>query len=801
MDKRMTDENTQSQRRFWLVALGLAAITTAIYSGVLGHEFISFDDPEYVAQNPRVSQGLSLRSVGWAFTSIHACNWHPLTTLTHLLDCDLFELNPAGHHFSNLLLHVANTVLLFAALRRLTGAFWRSATVAALFAWHPLHIESVAWVSERKDVLCGLFWMLGMLLYADYARQPGRRRYLWLLACFAAGLLSKAMMVTFPCVLLLLDFWPLRRSRFGTAASMDEPPGLPPRSWKFLLLEKIPFFLLTAAASAVTFLIQHRAGATVSLEYLPMTRRLQNAVVACAEYLRKMIWPHDLAIFYPHPHVFPTIVLAGAIVLLAAVTVVAVWRWRRQSYLLVGWLWFLGMLFPVIGLVQVGNQSFADRYTYLPLIGIFVALTWGGAELVARWPVVRRPLVGAMAVLLAVCLALTLFQLRTWQDSITVFSHALAVTKDNFVARDNLGTALDNAGRTDEGIAHIKQAIQLAPQAVFPLNNLGWIYARQGKYEEARQLYEAALRIKPDFRQVYNNLGIMAAARERWDEAIQHYETYLRFDPDRADVHYRLGAVLVRLNRLEEAMQHFQTALKIQPEYAEVESQIGGVYHKLGQVDAAIERYARAVRLAPDFAHARVKLGLLLAQRMQLEDAKVQLIQAAQLEPTNDAAFYNLAGVYQAQGRLAEAAAAFSKVVQLKPADADARSRLGDIYAQTGQFGLALAQYQEALRLQPDAPRTLGGLAILRATTTNPEVRDLTEAVRLAERANDLAQRKDLSLLAILDRTYAEAGRFEDAIKVALEIQSLASAAGRPIFAEQAGRRLESYRAGRPHRE
>jgi tetratricopeptide (TPR) repeat protein len=793
----MKNDDPQTQRRFWLVALALAALTAAIYSAVLGHEFISFDDADYVTQNPRVFQGLSVRSVIWAFTGIHACNWHPLTTLTHLLDCQLFQLNPAGHHFTNLVLHTANTVLLFAALRRLTGAFWRSAIVAALFAWHPLHVESVAWVSERKDVLCGLFWMLGLLLYADYARQPSRRRYLWLLACFAAGLLSKPMMVTFPCVLLLLDFWPLRRFAFAAPAGADAASGPPPRSWKFLVVEKIPFFLLTAAASATTFLIQHLAGATVSLTYLPVLRRAANAVVAYATYLRKMIWPHDLAIFYPHRDHFPPALLAGAALLLLALTALALWRWRRQPYLLVGWLWFLGTLFPVIGLIQVGNQSLADRYTYLPLIGIFVALTWGGAELAARWPRCRPALAGAVGVLLAGCLALTHFQLQTWRDSIQLFSHALAVTKDNFVARDNLGTALNAVGRTDEAIKHIQQAIQLAPGAVFPLNNLGWIYAQQGKYEAARELYEAALRLKPDFRQVYNNLGLLAATQERWEEAIQHYETYLRFDPERADVHYRLGAVLVRVNRLEEALKHFELALKYQPEYAEVESQIGGVYHKLGQVDAAIEHYARAVRLAPTFAHARVKLGLLFAQRLRLEDARVQLTYATQLEPTNDAAFYNLAGVYQVQGRLAEAVAAFNKVLELKPTDADARSRLGDIYTQTGQFDLALAQYQEALRLRPDAPRTLNGLAYLRATAPQPPVRDAAEAVRLAERSTELTRRQDLEALTVLDQAYAAAGRFEEAIKVALELQQLAQSTGRPVFAEQAERRLEAYRAGR----
>lgn len=793
-------DNAQPNRHVRFIMLGLVLLTAAIYSGVIQHEFITFDDPDYVTQNPHVQNGLSWQGVGWAFTTGHASNWHPLTWLSHMLDWELFGDWAGGHHLTSLLLHLINTGLLFAALHRMTGSTWRSAAVAALFAWHPLHIESVAWVAERKDVLCAFFWMLGLLAYTSYARQPTWRRYVITLVCFAAGLLSKPMMVTFPCVLLLLDLWPLNRFRLIHSPPAEAEKLNPAPSWPRLLLEKLPFFLLTVGASLVTFRVQRGTGAVISLDLLPLTQRLQNAVVALAGYLRKTIWPHDLAVFYPHAHSFSVGLVAGALILLAAITVVAAMFWRRQAYLLVGWLWFLGTLFPVIGIVQVGAQGMADRYTYIPLIGVFIALVWGATSLVSRWPTVRMPLQSAAAVALAGCLVVTVLQVRTWQNSYRLFSHALSVTPDNFLSRDNLGTALDKLGRSEEAVENFKRSAQLEPRAPYSFNNLGWHYERAGDLAKAMEYYQTTLRIQPNFFLGHYNVARLLTTQGRLEEATQHYQECLRLDPHDPGVHYLLGAVLVQLNQADAALQHFKAALRNKPNYPEVESQIGSLYQKFGQNEAASQHYLRAISFNPNYVAPRVRLGLLLARHGQFAEAQAHLIRATQLEPTNDAAFYNLAGVYEAQALLPQAAAAFAKVVELRPTDVDARARLGLVLANTGAFETALTHLQAALRVQPDSAPALGGLALLRATNPQAVQRDVPEAIRLAERACELTRRMDPTLLAILDQVYAEAGRFAEAIQVAEAVRTLAGNAGQTNITAQATKRLEAYRAGKPYR-
>ncbi len=657
-------ESPPQRRSFRFVCLGLLLITAGLYGRMLQHDFITFDDPDYVTQNAQVQNGLSWRGVVWAFTTGHESNWHPLTWLSHQLDCQLFGVNPAGHHFTSLLLHLANTAFLFAALRRMTGHLWRSAIVAALFAWHPLHIESVAWVAERKDVLCGFFWMLGLWLYAGYARHPNWRSYIAVLGCFAAGLMAKPMMVTFPFVLLLLDYWPLRRiprPQTNVSAAID----FPVQPWRSLVLEKVPFLLLSAASSYLTVKVQNATGAVVALDKLPIGLRIENAIVSILIYLRRTIWPDDLAVFYPHPHGFPAAVLAGAGLALLAVTGVAVWLRRRQPSLLVGWLWFLGTLFPVIGLVQVGAQGMADRYTYIPLIGIFIAATWGAARLaeISHWPM---PILrGSAALALTSCVIATLFQLRYWQDPVTLFRRALAVTPDNFIARGNLGNALDNLGRYEEAAEHLLRSAELEPRVPAAFNNLGRHYERAGDLDKAAEFYQKTLRIQPDFLLGHYNLARMLAARGHWAEAEQHFEESLRQGPENASVHYLLGTVQLRQDKFDVAFTHLQAAL----------------------------------------------------------------------------------------------------------------------------------------RLKPNSPRVLGAVALLRARSSTQELRDLAEAVRLAEQANELTGRSDLELLAILDQVYAEAGRFADAIKLAQEIETFASNLRQKAVAGQAAKRLEFYRAGKPYRE
>ena len=522
------------------LCLLLTVMTLAVFLPVARHGYVNYDDSDYVTANRHVQSGLTWENVVWAFKSGHASNWHPLTWISHMLDAQLFGDKPGAQHLVNLGLHIADTLLLFLLLRRMTGALWRSFMVAALFAVHPLHVESVAWISERKDVLSAFFFLLTLGAYARYAecrmQRPNAGRtprtscftfhvsrftpvpaagwYLVALLLFTLGLMSKPMLVTLPFVLLLLDFWPLGRFH---PSSLTPRPSLP---WR-LLAEKAPFFLLAAASSVVTFIAQRKGGAVSTS--LSFGARLANAVISYVRYIGKMLWPRDLSILYPHPGHWPAWEVAASLVILVAICVAVVLLSRRRPYLPMGWLWFCGTLVPVIGLVQVGIQSMADRYTYLPLIGLFIMLVWGIADSIPPQP--WRG--GAMAVgggaLLVACALLTEQQVQFWRDSAALFGHAVQVTKDNYLAYNNLGFYLSGQGKTAEAMENYRMSLKINPAYEDALNNLGYALAGQKKYLEAVPLYEAALRIRPDQAEVHNNLGNALSEIGKIDEAIQHY--------------------------------------------------------------------------------------------------------------------------------------------------------------------------------------------------------------------------------------------------------------------------------------
>jgi protein O-mannosyl-transferase len=505
-------------RRERLIPLLLLVITAAIFWPVGRFKFINYDDPVYVAGNPGgqgvnpvyaavppgEEQGLNGTNLDWAFTAVVVSNWQPVTCLSHLLDVQLFGYNAGAHHLVNVLFHAVNVLLLFLLLRRLTGARWPSAVVAALFAWHPLHVESVAWVSERKDVLSTCFGLLTLLAYAGYARaksQPAGFRTLFLyylaaICLYALGLLSKPMLVTWPGVLLLLDFWPLRRI-----------PDLKPATLGPLILEKLPFFALSAAASLITYYVQHLSGAMEGMAHLTLGQRVGNALVAYARYLGKTVWPDRLAFFYPHPASWPPGQIAAATALLAILTFIAVRETRRRPYLLFGWLWFLGTLVPVIGLVQVGDQSMADRYTYLPLVGLFIALAWGVSEWTERRPALKRWGAGATFGALTACLLATRAQLDHWRDTETLTRHALQVASPNFLAHSVLGLDLIARGKTAEGIEELRAELALRPEEYQDRCLLADLLARQGNTREAIAQYRQVLRRQPDLPDTLNNLA------------------------------------------------------------------------------------------------------------------------------------------------------------------------------------------------------------------------------------------------------------------------------------------------------
>jgi Flp pilus assembly protein TadD len=548
----------------------LAIATLAVYAQAVGHGFVSYDDPDYVAGNPYVRAGLTRAGFFWALTTGHAGNWHPLTWLSHMLDCQLYGLRPGAHHLTSVLLHTANALLLFALLRGMSGALWPSAAVAAFFALHPLHVESVAWVAERKDVLSTLFWMLTLLAYGRYARRPGLRRYLLVLILLALGLMAKPMLVTLPLVMLLLDVWPLGRLPLAGAPEGTATPAVASArrdAWPpalRLVLEKVPFVALAAASSIVTFAIQLHGGAVAPVDTLPFKVRVANALVSYAAYLGKMIYPAGLVIFYPRVPLPAWQVAAAGLALMGGCLLV-IWLARRQPWLMVGWLWYLVTLLPVLGLVQVGDQAMADRYTYVPLIGPFIMLAWSAAEIARRWPAWRAVLAASVCVLLAGCAAATALQLRYWRSSMTLFEHAVEVIPDNYVAHFSLGNALAEQGRLDEALVHYYAALRVKPDLAKAHGNVGVILARQGKLAEAVAHYAEALRLNPDLPEAHNNLGAALADQGRIEEAIAHYERALRLRPDYADAHTNLGMALAAQGKIDLAIAHYSEALRLDP--------------------------------------------------------------------------------------------------------------------------------------------------------------------------------------------------------------------------------------------
>jgi len=540
-----------AERRTLPIAVLLALATLLAYWPVVQCGYLNLDDDLYVTANPAVWGGLTLAGARWALTATHAGLWHPLTWLSHMLDVQLYGSNPAGHHATNLLLHVANVVLLLLVLVRTTGALWPSAAVAALFALHPLRVESVAWVAERKDLLSGLFGLTTIWAYARYAERPHAGRYALVALSLALGLMAKPMLVTLPLVLLLLDRWPLRR---GTSLR--------------LVVEKMPLLALAAAAGIMEMVAAQRAGAVGHLARFPLEARLANALVSYARYLGKTLWPSGLAVFYPYPSAWPAPQLAGAAGLLMAVTLLAIVQMRRRPYLLVGWLWFLGMLFPVSGVVQAGSQAMADRFTYLPLIGLFVMAAWGGQDLLARWPV-RPPVLAACAVALLLALGCTTWrQVGYWHDSTRLFTHALEVTSANWLAHNNLGDALAREGKLEEATRHIAESIRLEPSNPDAHYNLGVVLHRQGRPAEAIAHYREALRLAPDYPNAHNNLGVALLDGGEVEQAIGELQQAFLMHQD-AGTHFNLGLALAKQGRTDEAIEHYREAVHLKPDFGE----------------------------------------------------------------------------------------------------------------------------------------------------------------------------------------------------------------------------------------
>ncbi len=615
-----------------LVSLVLAAIALFIYAPVRHYGFLSYDDSVYVSENPQVIRGLTGQGILWAFTSGHASNWHPVTWLSHMLDVQMHGMNAGRHHFTNLLLHIANALLLFGILHRTTGAWRRSAMVALLFAAHPLHVESVAWIAERKDVLSTLFWMLTMHAYVTYVKKPNIGLYLAVVAVFALGLMSKPMLVTLPLVLLLFDVWPLNRIRFEAGQL---------RIWLSMLREKMPLFVLTAISSAVTILVQSRGGAVQSFEAATLHHRAANALVSYVAYIGQMLWPKNLAGFYPFKPL-PLLLVAASALGLITVSVVAIRFSKSRSFLFTGWLWYVITLVPVIGLIQVGGQARADRYTYIPLIGIFIIGAWGIPLALERWKHRAVALQAAACILVCALAAGARNQVRHWESDRALWEHTVRVTPDNYFARTNLGFAFIDSGDLNAGVEQYTEALRINPNSAETHNALGTAMLKLGQLDAAMEQFEIALHIKPGFADAHSNRGIILARLGNIDEAFSEFRKALEISPKNPDIQYNFGFALANQGRLDEAMSYFRKAIGIKPDYAAAYFQMGNAFAAKEMLSEAAVEYTKALQLMPEYEDAHNNLGVILERQNRTDEAAAHFKEALRINPNSIRAKENL---------------------------------------------------------------------------------------------------------------------------------------------------------------
>jgi len=700
---------------FLLVCLLLAGVTTLSYWPMTRNGFVSIDDGPYILQNEHVRAGLTGPSLVWGLKTGFFCSWMPATWISHMADCQLYGVNPAGHHFTNLLLHVANTLLVFMLLQTLTSRLWPSALVAALFAWHPTHVESVAWASERKDVLSTFFFLLTILAYVGYVRGPvqgsgfsvqgsrfkvqgSRFWYAASLLLFALALMAKPMVVTLPFILLLLDFWPLQRIVLGPERLSNVATAIRSLSQALLnnravVLEKLPFFFLSLMGSIITFLVQKSGGAVSSLKSLSLQVRVENSVLNYFRYIGKTFWPAHLSPLYPYVDNPSKIAVITGGVVLAMVTLAFVCSIRRSPALLLGWLWFLGTLVPVIGLIQVGSQSIADRYLYIPSIGLFMVLVWG-AESVAQFLFPRagqgtsepgRPASLALGtagfLILAACLALTSRQITYWQNGVSLFQHAIQIVPDNFLAFDGLGKAREDTGDKLQALELYQKAIDLAPTYLQAHYNKGTVLSDLGRYDEAIPELQAALKIDPQYADAHHNLGSTYLKMGRLDDAFHSFTTEAKIRPENSTVHYSLGTVRLMQSRFGEACDEFSRAVALKNDYGDAHRSFGVALINLGKTNEGFLHFEKAVGVQPDNPDSRFNFGLACLDQNKPAEAEAQFAAGLKLRPQESRFHYRLAIALARQHKSKEAIQQYEETIRLAPDFAQARSELAALVA------------------------------------------------------------------------------------------------------------------------
>lgn len=725
------EERTAKRAAVILLTLGCIAV----YFPTFRNGFVNFDDKMYVTENARVQEGLTWDNFLWAFTSAEASNWHPLTWLSHMADCQLYGLNAWGHHATSLIFHTVNTLLLLLVLSRMTGAFWRGWFVAALFALHPMHVESVAWVAERKDVLSTFFWLLTVMSYTSFAQRPTTGRRLLTTVFFAFGLMSKPMLVTLPLVLMLLDYWPLRRC--GLVVENDG--GLPPfRSLVRSACEKVPLLILAFVTAVITIVVQKRGHAIGPLDFYPLDIRVENALVSYVRYILKLVWPSGLSPYYPHPgDQIPLWHVVLSVMALSFISWISLRNLRRMPYLAVGWAWYLITLLPVIGLVQVGSQAMADRYSYVPSIGLSIALVWGISELVKSSVTAKRISACAAMVVLGVFGVRTYGQTHVWRDFETLFRESIRVAPwRNTIGHYNVGCALLDRGENEEAAQYFMKTLDIAAKHASARINLGIALNRLGRLQEAEKQLRIATVFHPEEVGAWLNLGVVMLAQKKLDEALMYLQKAASVDPQYNGVQYNLGLALVQagrtedaakafaaelggpwrdaacyyqcaralitLGRTEEALVNLRAALEREPAKSAARRLLAVELMKTGAIAEAVEHYVALAKVGDADVEDLTNLGIGLGSLGRLEDARKVLTDAAQRDPSNASVHFNLAALLMRLGAFGEAAGEFSQIVDNNPSDVDARYGLGLAMLQMGKKDEARGQLSEVLRLKPD---------------------------------------------------------------------------------------------------
>ena len=650
------------------IFLLLATMTFTAYWQVRHHDFVNYDDTLYVTENPHVTAGFTVDGVKMAFTDIRTGNWHPVTLLSHMLDCQLFGLNPGPHHLSNLFFHIINALLLFHILYRTTGDLWPSSFVSALFALHPLHVESVAWVSERKDVLSTFFLLLTIWNYIIFIKHKMNSRYLAIHFFFILGLMAKPMLVTLPFLLLLLDFWPLRRlgkfdlfnnNRISTSAI---------RPVYDLIREKYLLFFISSVFCIITYITQKSAGAVGSIEKFPFDLRLGNALVSYTNYIVKMVWPSGMAVFYPHPEIIPVWESSLSFIVLVLLTVLSLRFARNYPYFIVGWLWYLFTLLPVIGLIKVGLQAMADRYTYIPLVGLFIIFSWGMYDLMSAK---RIKVIGfwiISIIVLSIFSILSWKQIKYWENTETLYQQALDVTDNNYFIHVALGNELD----------------------------------KQGKLTEANSHYREAIRIKPNFATAHNQIAQFLAKQEKYDEAMYHFKEAIRIKPDFAEAYYYLGYIFEQQGRLNSAILQYKTALRINPNYGKAHNSLGTLFYKLENLEKSVLHYQKAVNILPYNADWHFNLGITLLALGKKNAAVNHFLTVLDINSADYIAHFEIGNVMFSLRNFVKANYHYSEALKIKPDHAETHNNMGAVLVKTGKTGEAIAHFKEALRINPE---------------------------------------------------------------------------------------------------